>query len=101
MRTAVVILNWNTKDFLAKFLPPLLSSMPEGAEVIVADSASTDGSMEMMDADFPQVRKVRLDGNYGFTGGYNRAFKAVCALEDARDLEYLVLINSDIEVSDG
>lgn len=101
MRTAVVILNWNTKDFLAKFLPPLLSSMLEGAEVIVADSASTDGSMEMMDADFPQVRKVRLDGNYGFTGGYNRAFKAVCALEDARDLEYFVLINSDIEVSDG
>ena len=101
MRTAVVILNWNTKDFLKKFLPPLVSSMPEGAEVIVADSASTDGSMEMMREEFPDVRQVRLDDNYGFTGGYNRAFKAVCEMPEATDLEYFVLINSDIEARNG
>ncbi len=92
MKTAVVILNWNTKDFLEKFLPPLIEST-EGldAEVIVADSASTDASMEMMSEKFPQIRQIRLEKNYGFTGGYNRSLALV-------EAEYYVLINSDIEV---
>ena len=92
MKTAVVILNWNTKDFLEKFLPPLIEST-EGldAEVIVADSASTDASMEMMSEKFPKIRQIRLEKNYGFTGGYNRSLALV-------DAEYYVLINSDIEV---
>ena len=96
MRTAVVILNWNTKEYLERFLPGLLASATDGAEIIVADSASTDGSMEMLSEKFPSVRQIRLDKNYGFTGGYNRAFKAVCSLPEAVDLEYFVLINSDI-----
>ena len=92
MKTAVVILNWNTKDFLEKFLPPLIEST-EGldAEVIVADSASTDASMEMMSEKFPKIRQIRLKKNYGFTGGYNRSLALV-------EAEYYVLINSDIEV---
>ena len=101
MKTAVVILNWNTRDFLGKFLPPLLDSMPEGAEVIVADSASDDGSRELLASRFPQVRTILLDQNYGFTGGYNRAFEAVCAMKGGEEMEYFVLINSDIEVSKG
>ena len=99
MRTAVVILNWNTKEYLERFLPGLLASATPRTEVIVADNASTDGSMEMLSERFPSVRQIRLDRNYGFTGGYNRAFKAVCGLPEAVDLEYFVLINSDIEVS--
>ncbi|MBQ1842104.1 MAG: glycosyltransferase family 2 protein [Bacteroidales bacterium] len=92
MKTAVVILNWNTKEFLEKFLPPLIEST-EGldAEVIVADSASTDASMEMMSEKFPKIRQIRLKKNYGFTGGYNRSLALV-------EAEYYVLINSDIEV---
>ncbi len=95
MKTAVVILNWNTKDFLERFLPGLLDSVRgSDASVIVADSASTDGSMEMMQERFPNVRRIVLDRNYGFTGGYNRALAQV-------DAEYYVLINSDIEVTRG
>lgn len=96
MKTAVVILNWNTKDFLRRFLPEVLASA-EGrdAEVIVADSASTDGSMELMERDFPRVRTIRLDRNYGFTGGYNRALGR---LKD-EGFSYYVLLNTDIEVS--
>ena len=101
MRTAVVILNWNTKGYLEKFLPGLLASMPERAEVVVADSASTDGSMGMLSVRFPSVRQIRLDRNYGFTGGYNRAFKELCAMEEASGMEYFVLINSDVEVTPG
>lgn len=95
MKTAVVILNWNTRDYLRKFLPGLITST-EGldAEVIVADNASTDGSLEMLAAEFPDVRRISLDRNYGFTGGYNRALAQV-------EAEYFVLINSDIEVPQG
>ena len=95
MKTAVVILNWNTRDYLRKFLPGLIAST-EGmdAEVIVADNASTDGSLEMLAAEFPKVRRISLDRNYGFTGGYNRALAQV-------EADYYVLINSDIEVPGG
>ena len=101
MRTAVVILNWNTKDFLERFLPGLSASMPEGAEVVVADNGSTDGSVEVMKEKFPEIKLICFDKNYGFTGGYNRAFKALTEMPEAGDLEYFVLINSDIEVPQG
>ena len=95
MKTAVVILNWNTKNYLQEFLPGLLAST-EGmdAEVIVADNASTDGSPEFLSEAFPSVRQIPLAENYGFTGGYNRALARV-------EAEYYVLINSDIEVPSG
>ena len=93
MKTAVVILNWNTKELLERFLPGLVAST-EGldAEVIVADNASTDGSLDWVAGQFPSVRRIPLDRNYGFTGGYNRALAEV-------EADYYVLINSDIEVS--
>ncbi len=96
MKIAVVILNWNTEDFLRKFLPGLLRSCEkvEGAEVIVADNDSSDDSMNVMKEVFPQVRTIQFEKNYGFTGGYNKAFNEI-------DCEYFVLINSDIEVTDG
>ena len=96
MKIAVVILNWNTEGFLKKFLPGLLHSVRnvEGAEVIVADNDSTDGSMTLMRELFPDVRTIEFDNNCGFTGGYNRAFAQI-------DAEYFLLINSDIEVTDG
>ena len=79
MKTAVVILNWNTKGFLEEFLPPLLDSVTrcDGAEVIVADNASSDGSLELMKERFPQVQTIAFDTNYGFTGGYNKAIEQI------------------------
>jgi len=100
MRVAVVILNWNTEDFLRQFLPGLLASCealgPDNdgipvARVFVADSASTDGSLKMLAAEFPEVVTIPLDANYGFTGGYNRALAGI-------DAEYYLLVNSDIDV---
>jgi GT2 family glycosyltransferase len=77
MKTAVVILNWNTEGFLREFLPSLLLSCGkvEGAKVFVADNASTDSSLKVLAEEFPQVRTLRFEKNLGFTGGYNRAFK--------------------------
>ncbi len=106
MRTAVVILNWNTEGFLREFLPGLISSVGkvDGAEVVVADNASTDGSMQMMQEEFPQVRTIAFDKNYGFTGGYNKAFEVLygnAGSPKSDAPEYFLLINSDIEVNDG
>ena len=95
MKTAVVILNYNTKDYLRKFLPGLIASC-EGrdAQVIVADNASGDGSVQMMEKEFPEIPLIVLEKNFGFTGGYNRALKAL-------EADYFVLLNSDIEVPEG
>ena len=95
MKTAVVILNWNTRDYLSRFIPVLLDSL-EGldAKLWVADNASTDGSADLVAADFPSVGLLRLDENYGFTGGYNRALAQI-------EADYYVLINSDVEVPRG
>ncbi len=92
MKTAVVILNYKTPQYLRQFLPGLIASC-EGldAQVVVADNASGDGSVELMRAEFPQVPLIVLDRNYGFTGGYNRALAQI-------EADYYVLINSDIEV---
>ena len=103
MKTAIVILNWNTKDFLGRFLPGLLSSVKsvDGAEVIVADNASTDGSAQFMKDNFPDVRTIVFDKNLGFTGGYNKAFKEIVTKAGNQAPEYFLLINSDIDVSEG
>lgn len=93
MTSAIVILNWNGRDFLRKYLPPLLSSIEgiEGTSVVVADNASDDGSVQMLQQEFPSVRTIVLDRNYGFAGGYNRALKKL-------DEDLFLLLNSDVEV---
>ena len=104
MRIAVVILNWNTEGFLRKFLPGLVRSVQAvpGAEVIVADNASDDGSINVMREVFPGVRTIIFEKNLGFTGGYNEAFHRIVDMAPEGDApEYFVLINSDIEVPTG
>ena len=92
-RVSVVILNWNGVDMLRKFMPSVIdNSVGEGIEICVADNASSDGSLEMLRTEFPVVRLIELDRNYGFAEGYNRALAQV-------DAEYVVLLNSDVEVT--
>lgn len=88
---AVVILNYNGEQFLRQFLPAVIQHSTE-AEIIVADNASTDQSIEILRAEFPVVRLIQLKSNYGFCGGYNRALQEVNA-------DYYVLLNSDVEVT--
>jgi len=93
VKTAVVILNWNGKNFLEQFLPALtrFTNFPD-TEIIIADNFSTDDSIDFLHQNYPSLKIIKLDKNYGFTGGYNRALKKV-------DAKYYVLINSDIEVT--
>ena len=92
-KLAVVILNWNGKEMMRRFLPSVVRySRLEGVEVIVADNHSTDGSVEMLREEFSSVGLVLLDRNYGFADGYNRALREL-------DAEYYLLLNSDVEVT--
>lgn len=90
---AVVILNYNGEKLLPKFLPSVIS-YSTGARVIVVDNASNDSSVSIITNQFSQVELITLDRNYGFCGGYNRAIAQI-------DSEYIVLLNSDIEVTEG
>jgi GT2 family glycosyltransferase len=92
--TAIVILNWNGRHFLEKFLPFVTASLCPGAEVIIADNASTDDSIPFVRLHYPHLRVIEMDRNRGFAGGYNEALRQV-------DTDYYVLLNSDVEVSPG
>lgn len=94
MKVSVVILNWNGCDMLRTFLPSVVHhSEGEGIEVCVADNGSTDASVTMLQQEFPSVRTILLDRNYGFADGYNMALQQV-------DAEYVVLLNSDVDVTE-
>ena len=91
---AIVILNWNGKHHLQQFLPSVLSTEYPNYKVIVADNASTDGSVDFLTATYPQIEIIQLVKNFGFAKGYNEALKEVAA-------EYYVILNSDVEVTPG
>ena len=92
-RTAIVILNHNGEKLLPQFLPSVVQ-YSNTAEIIVADNASTDQSIPFLRKEYPAIRLILLDQNYGFCGGYNRALSQV-------DADYFVLLNSDVEVTEG
>ncbi|MGZ3945905.1 MAG: glycosyltransferase family 2 protein, partial [Mucilaginibacter sp.] len=93
-KVAVVILNWNGKKHLGEFLPSVLESTWPDLDIIVGDNGSSDGSVEFLQQNFPTVKIIQNDKNYGFTGGYNRVLNKV-------DADYFILLNSDVEVHNG
>lgn len=93
LKTDVVILNWNGERWLEKFLPRVVATLPEWARVVVVDNGSEDSS-ESVVARFGGVVWLPLGCNYGFAGGYNRALSQL-------DGEVFVLLNSDVEPSEG
>lgn len=94
MTTAVVILNWNGKKYLKKFLPIVLQHSAQQAEVVVADNNSEDDSVLFLKENHPNVTIIENEENGGFAKGYNDALQHV-------DADLYVLLNSDIEVSEG
>ncbi len=94
MKLAIVILNWNGKKMLKQYLPVVMRYSLAQAKIIVADNASTDGSVAMLKEDFPEVEILSLNKNYGFAEGYNQALKMV-------DAEYYLLLNSDVRVTEN
>ncbi|MES2431641.1 MAG: glycosyltransferase family 2 protein [Bacteroidota bacterium] len=91
---AIVILNWNGRDFLKKFLPSVLASTYSNKRIIIADNASTDNSITFLKENFPEVEILQNSTNEGFAKGYNTALSQVKS-------DYYILLNSDVEVMPG
>jgi GT2 family glycosyltransferase len=91
---AIVILNWNGKNFLQQFLPSVLATNYSNKRIIVADNASTDDSVFYLQSNYPQVEILINNYNAGFAQGYNIALKQV-------EADYYVLLNSDVEVTEN
>ena len=92
MKCSIVILNWNGAKLLPMFLPSVIEHSDKDNEIIVADNGSTDDSLAIL-RQYPSVQVMELQQNYGFAEGYNRAIASI-------DSEYVVLLNSDVEVTD-
>ena len=113
MKCSIIILNWNGANMLRTYLPSVVDSIQSSAishqpsdvsnqevEIIVADNGSTDDSLEVLEKEFPSVKTIILDKNYGFAEGYNRAIEKLSAVS-LQHSEYTVLLNSDVEVTKG
>lgn len=92
-KVAIVILNWNGRSMLERFMPSVVDNT--AGQVIVADNGSTDDSIAFMSERYPQIPLIRLDKNYGFAGGYN------LALQQLDSYDYYLLLNSDVECTPG
>lgn len=90
-KVALVILNWNGKEYLQKFIPSVISSSYPNLKIIVGDNASSDESVNYLRDNFPTIRIIQNDKNYGFAEGYNRILAQL-------EADYFVLLNSDVEV---
>ena len=92
-KIAIVILNWNGVDMMRRYLTDVVNySIVDNAVVYVADNASTDNSVEMLRSEYPQVKVILLEKNWGFAEGYNKALSQI-------EAEYYVLLNSDVKVT--
>lgn len=91
---AVVILNYNGEGMLRQFLPSVLEHSK--SDVWVIDNASQDGSVDLLEKEFPNVSLIKLQENFGYAGGYN------WGLEKLRgQYRNYILLNSDVDVLPG
>jgi len=116
---SIIILNWNgsSKGLLRRYLPSVVANTPtDVAEVIVADNGSTDDSLTVLAQEFPSVKVLPLDQNYGFAEGYNRAIAQLTEVKTGTERSpkgytfevqrseaprYVLLLNDDVRVTPG
>lgn len=92
-KVSVIILNYNGQNHLSTFLPSVIKNTPlHIADIIVADNASTDNSLEWLRETYPAIKIIQLKNNYGFAEGYNISIGRV-------ETPYAILLNSDVEVT--
>lgn len=97
MKTSVIIPAHNGARYLTRCLGALLAQEPAPAEVIVVDNGSSDQGAELVAAEFPQVRLIRVEQALGFSGACNHGLR----LALTGDAELLVVLNQDTEVHPG
>ena len=94
-KVAIVILNWNGKHLLNKYLLSIVNNTDfTSSKLYVIDNCSTDDSVSFLQNNYPEIGVVILDKNYGFAEGYNKGLVGIKS-------EYYVLLNSDVEVTEN
>ena len=92
---SIIIVSFNTRETTRESLSYIVQYAPDASfEVILVDNASTDGSADMAEHDFPWVRLIRLQKNKGFAGGNNEGIRKASG-------RYLLLLNSDAFIGEG
>jgi hypothetical protein len=95
IKVAVVILNWNGRVFLEKFLPNVVKySSGHDRKIVIVDNNSTDDSIRFIRSNYPGVEIIIYNKNHGYARGYALALPQV-------EASYYVLLNSDVEVTEG
>lgn len=95
MKLSILIVNWNSKDYLRECLHSIRRTCSHQApQVVVVDGGSFDGCAEMLDADFPEVVFVQSPNNIGFGRSNNLGLDSVTG-------EALLLLNPDTELHPG
>jgi GT2 family glycosyltransferase len=89
---AIVILNFNGKEYLNLNLPHLYRQSYENTSLVVIDNASTDDSVAWLQQKHPKIRLIQNKANYGFAKGYNIGLQHV-------ESDYYLLLNTDVEVT--
>ena len=94
-QVAIVILNYNGKAHLECFLPSVVKHQQDHT-LIIADNASTDDSLEFLKINYPSIRIIENNENFGFAKGYNEALNKI-----KEEFEYFLLLNNDVEVTEN
>ena len=95
---AIVIVNWNKKEYLSKLLGSLSNIEYKNHDIIVVDNASTDGSLELLRSSFPGVHIIANESNIGGAGGFNTGMRYALG---KGVYEYVWLLDNDAEVTDS
>ncbi len=85
---SIIIVTWNALEHIQRFLPSVTESDHPSFEIIISDNASEDKTSEWVEENYPTCRIVKLDKNYGYCGGNNRAAKYAQG-------EILIFLNND------
>lgn len=92
MSISIIIPNWNGAAHLPTCLNALRAQTFRDFEIIIADNASADNSLDLLARGYPEVQVIRLDQNRGFTGACNAGLRAGRG-------EILILLNNDTEAA--
>jgi len=93
-RVSIIIVTWNALPLLKTCLPSVVETQYANLEIILADNASSDGSLEWVRQQFPHITIVRHPENWAFARGNNAALSSATG-------SYIVFLNNDVKVTAG
>ena len=91
MNVKILILNWNGGEVLIECLESITRIEYDNLDIIVIDNASSDNSINNIHGQFPNIKVIALDHNYGYSKAYNKAFELIGYSEDS----FFMLLNND------